>query len=454
MTMPRNSKSSLHATPVQDPNSCSLRKASCLIFCLSFALLVVPVYGQVGPAEIADPQLKSAEQSYLPQMVELNRAIARLKFPFSFALSRYAGLDPKQQVGADARGLEFVHFHGNLVLKVTGNYNAAYSAELLSQNQRADRVFEHVVLPILQLLPDHFSLQDRFESFGFEIAYHVRTHSRAFEYEGKEILVVVLDKPDALSFTAGTDDAKRQEVLNRAEIYLNGKPFGLALGARDPFDAEALAQSVRSRQPSVVPAAARSSEAQDAAKQAAVLPDPVIQYPKPAVVPKNLPERPDSASASRPDLDTLQKKYRAQLDKLAIDGVAKHHFVDYSPPSFVVFRGQIALQLTLKNPYKFDGDGTSIYRRAARSFDLFLAPQLKPILDNIPDNDDFASLDITVVNELALKAGQSSEALEFVFPAKILRQFVDYAITNQDLINQSMVLVNGVRIALNLQLVE
>ena len=34
------------------------------------------------------------------------------------------------------------------------------------------------------------------------------------------------------------------------------------------------------------------------------------------------------------------------------------------------------------------------------------------------------------------------------------KQFLDYQITNQDLINRGLVLVNGVRIALNLQLVE
>jgi hypothetical protein len=37
---------------------------------------------------------------------------------------------------------------------------------------------------------------------------------------------------------------------------------------------------------------------------------------------------------------------------------------------------------------------------------------------------------------------------------KPLRQFADAEITNQDLINQSAVLVNGIRIALNLQQVE
>jgi hypothetical protein len=425
---------------------------------------VASAYGQVGPAEITNPQLKAAEQAYLPQMLELNRAVAGIKFPFAFMLSRYAGLAPKEQIGADTRGLEFVHFHDRLVLKLTGNYNAAYSVDLLTPNQRANRVFDDVVVSVLRLLPDHFSSHDQFDAFGFEIAYHIRTHGRGFEYEGKEILVLVMDKPDALNFIIGKDDTKRQEALNRSEIYLNGKLFGFALGMRDPFDAEALEHSVRSRTPAAnsgeTPAQSTISQhaaAQGPQYQQAILHEPVLQLPKSQVTAKDIPSQKEtepSAASPRPDPDNLQKKYQLQLDALATQGASRHHFVDYAPPSFVVFRNQIALQLTLRNPTSFDKDITSIYKRAAQSFDLFLAPQLKPILDKVPDTSELSSLDITVIDELAAKSSQSSEAVEFIFPLKVLRRFVDSEITNQELIDQSVVLVNGVRIALNLQLVE
>jgi hypothetical protein len=55
------------------------------------------VFAQVSPAEIVNPQLKAAEQTYFPQLLALNRAIAATKFPFPFALSRYVGLDPDKQ---------------------------------------------------------------------------------------------------------------------------------------------------------------------------------------------------------------------------------------------------------------------------------------------------------------------------------------------------------------------
>ena len=48
----------------------------------------------------------------------------------------------------------------------------------------------------------------------------------------------------------------------------------------------------------------------------------------------------------------------------------------------------------------------------------------------------------------------TSEAIEFICPRAALKQFVNAEITNQQLLDQSVVLVNGVRIALNLQLVE
>jgi len=49
---------------------------------------------------------------------------------------------------------------------------------------------------------------------------------------------------------------------------------------------------------------------------------------------------------------------------------------------------------------------------------------------------------------------ERSEAIEFILPATLARQFVNNEITNQALIDKGQVLVNGVRIALNLQLVE
>ena len=48
----------------------------------------------------------------------------------------------------------------------------------------------------------------------------------------------------------------------------------------------------------------------------------------------------------------------------------------------------------------------------------------------------------------------TNETIDYICPLASLYAFVSNRITSQDLIDQSVVLVNGVRIAVNLQLVE
>jgi hypothetical protein len=166
--------------------------------------------------------------------------------------------------------------------------------------------------------------------------------------------------------------------------------------------------------------------------------------PLPADVPPDTPQ----------DVARLQAKYQAELDALAKEGLLKFHFVDYAPPSFVLFQDHVALQLTLRNPARFDRQNTSIYKRAAQSFDLFLAPQLKDLLSRISPEVEFLLLDITVLTQFQSPSSNSPEAIEYICSLRALREFADARITNQDLINQSIVLVNSVRIGLNLQTVE
>lgn len=159
-------------------------------------------------------------------------------------------------------------------------------------------------------------------------------------------------------------------------------------------------------------------------------------------------------AATPADAEQLQSQFQAQLDTLGSLGKANFHFVDYAPPSFGVYQDEIVLQLTVRNNLPFSQDSSSIYKRAARSFDLFLAHELKGILDKVPSAASFDGYDITVLNQLGSDTHASSEAVEYISPRKALQQFANAEITNQQLIDQSVVLVNGVRIALNLQLVE
>src|ERR1700747_2466149 len=190
-----------------------------------FAFGAVPVLAQVSPNEILNPDLKALEQTYFQQLIGINQSIAKIKFPFPFYLSRFVGLDPARQAEADSRGLEFVRFEDRVILKVTGNYNAAYDTARLTQNERAASTFRTVVLPILEQLTAVLPKDLACDGIGFEISHHARTRERSYDYEGKEILVVVLARDDAWALARTSTDSARQEILNRSKVYVNGTDF-------------------------------------------------------------------------------------------------------------------------------------------------------------------------------------------------------------------------------------
>ncbi len=420
---------------------------------------------QVSPAEILNPDLKALEETYFPQLKALNQSIAKTKFPFPFYLSRYVGIDPAQQPETDSRGLEFVRFHDRVILKVTGNYNAAYDTNRMTQNERAANTFRTVVLPILALTTTTLPQDIACDGIGFEISYHARSRERSYDFEGKENLVLVLDRIDAWALSGATTDPVRQEILNRNKIYVSGTDFGLSLTERDPLNVQALPRSIPAR-----PDATSTARSSTLVTRSPLL---NLNHPLPAVspavaapadpVPANANPSPSSPKDSDPpplppsapaDADRLNEKYQAQLASLAKLGAAKFHFVDYAPPTFMVFRDQIALQMTLRNSLQFGPAKGSIYKRAAQSFDLFLAPQLKDLSDRISPDVEFQFFDFSVLNKLSPGPKGTSEAIEFICPRVAVKQFVNAEITNQQLLDQSIILVNGVRIALNLQLVE
>jgi len=427
-------------------------------------------WGQLSPQEIRSPELRELQNTYLEPLKALNRSIGLTKFPFPFTQARYLGSDPASPAGQDTRGIEFVRFHGRVVLKITGRYNAALSSALLTKNERASRVFTEVFEPILGLVRQDIPPDVACDAIGLEIGYHVLGKSKTYEYEGKEILVGVFNPADAFALAAAQNDAARQEILNRSELFVDGREFGLALGQREPMDLETLSHGT-STAPAPRPAPAepnaptRGTPPLPSPRYFPALPAPAA----PAVVQpgtsapradlaatpaRSAPFAETSPAASEEDVAHLQTKYQTELDALAKEGLLKFHFVDYAPPSFVLFQDRVALQLTLRNPARFDREHTSIYKRAAQSFDLFLAPQLKDLLSRISKEVEFPALDITVLTQFQPASTGSPEAIEYVCPLKELREFADARITSQDAINQCAVLVNGVRISLNLQSAE
>lgn len=413
---------------------------------------------QVSPNEILNPQLKALESQYFPQLKAINQQIAKTHFPFPFYLSRVVGLDPSEQVEADTRGLEFRRFKDRVVLKATGNYNAAYDSKQMTRNERAARTFHDVFLPILQVITQNIPPDIECDAIGIELAFHVRDRQKSYDFEGQDILVIVLGRKDAFQMVLENNDNARQEILDRSLVYLGGEEYGLSLLDRDPAmvdqqarskatqtdaastasDSTSASRLIRSN-PNLLPSSAEGNTAGASAMAAAKVD---LSQAKPV--------------ATQADAEKLQAQYQSQLDALSKEGQAQFGFVDYDPPSFVVVSKQMVLQMTLKNSTRFDSEKANIYKRAAQTFDLFVAPKMKDVLDRIPSDVPVDYYDFSVVNPLVPTSlgKERSEAIEFLLPKSLAQKFANSEITNQELIDKSQVLVNGVRIALNLQLVE
>ena len=434
---------------------CCLRDSlpQCLLIVgLSF-VLAASAMAQVSPNEILNPQLKTLETQYFSQLKAINQQIARTAFPFPFYLSRVVGLDPSQQVEADTRGLEFKRFKDRVLLKATGNYNAAYDAKQLTRNEQAARTFRDVMLPILRVITQNIPPDIDCDAIGMEVAYHVRDRQKSYDYEGSEILTIVLDRKDAFQMVLENDDNARQGILNRSLVYLAGQDYGLSLLDRDPVLIDKQGREKSGQIDASSPANASTSASRLLRSNPNLLPSGGTAST--ASAPKvDLSQAKPAATPA--DAEKLQVQYQPLLDALSKEGQAKFSFVDYDPPTFVVVSKQMVLQLTLKNSNRFDPEKTNIYKRAAQTFDLFVAPKMKDVLDRIPSDLPLDYYDFSVVNPLTPTPGgkERSEAIEFLLPVNLAQRFANSEITNQELIDKSQVLVNGVRIALNLQLVE
>jgi hypothetical protein len=436
-----------------------IRVSFCVLGLILPLLASTNISAQISPNEIRDPDLKALEKQYFSELKSLNQAIAHMRFPFPLYLSKYVGLEPAKQAEADSRGLEFVKFRDRTVLKITGNYNAAYDANTFTRNERAARTFEDVLLPILVTVTQSISPDVGCDAIGFEVSYHTRTNDKSADYEGKEILVVVIDRQNAFRLAQATNNKDRQEILNESQVYLGGKEFGLSLLDKDPFVVEELPRTKPSKKDATSSASSSTTVSRLSHSNPNLLPGSSNGSTDPSSagsVPGKLDLSKAKPAATTEDAEKLQTQFRRQLEALSVLGQSKFQFVDYDPPAFVVINKEMALQMTLRNPLHFDAEKASIYKRAAQTFDLFLAPKLKDILAAAPESANFDVYDFSVVNLFAALPGgkERSEAVEFIMPKGLTRKFVDADITNQELIDHSQVVVNGVRIALNLQLVE
>ena len=91
-------------------------------------------------------------------------------------------------------------------------------------------------------------------------------------------------------------------------------------------------------------------------------------------------------------------------------------------------------------------------KAAAMAFESHISHVLRPVTKYFNDNPQFDGVDFaTTVHQ---SAQPSSLSVEFVVPFSALTCYEKYDCTGQELITRSIILINGERVALDLQRAE
>ena len=152
-------------------------------------------------------------------------------------------------------------------------------------------------------------------------------------------------------------------------------------------------------------------------------------------------------------LAALQIANQSTLDRMVRELDSQAHFVSYAQPAFIDFHHAPYLQISTVSMLDTPAGGSS-YKQAALAFDSHISHLVRPALAYFPENPGFEGLDFSTSVKLAGDAKGSSLAVEFILPFSALRCYEQYDCTGQKLLNSGYILINGERVALDLQTAE
>jgi hypothetical protein len=403
--------------------------------------------GQVlTPAEIRDPDLRSLQQQYLNDLKVVGQDIQGLQIKYHFYLNRTLDVDESQQQHSDQRSIRFERYNGQTVVSVTGNYYAAYP-EKIGPDQRARSTFLNVVMPILKVEVPRFQTNRQVQGYAVEVSHHIVGNIMGVTVERPENLMVYLPQSGALQLLGSRDENVRQAGLLQGQIFLNAEPVNIWLNGEGPqpsAGADRDSTERPKRQTEIGPAA----PGEGSAGRTTASPTTPVAKPNdltPIVVRDTSPQA----------LGALQASNQELLTKLIKELHPQAHFVPYASQSFVAFREGIYLELSLNTTLPESAAG-SRYKLAAMAFDDHVAHLIRPTLAYFREGPKFDGISFSTTVHLAgkLPAAGKSEAVEFFFPFAVLRQYEKYDCTGQQLLDAGTVLINGERVAVDLQNAE
>lgn len=372
----------------------------------------------LSPAEIADPAIRELQQSHLAELHAITAALATHRFPYRFYFSRSLDLSERDQAQSDQRSIQFDRFQGRIVLKITGNYFAAYSAEKMNKQERARQTYLDVMLPILQAAAPALAGGKLPDAFALEISHHVLGKVLGVDTETPENVVLILPKASAQRLVEARDEAGRTAAVLEGTAFLNGVPLSFwpgEMGQAPPIQA-----SVAPPAPPAAPAPVKP----------------------PAIAPGTTPTKPG-------------EQYRAAIGKMMKEIDAQAHFVPYAPPSFIAFRGGEYLQIPIATALA-PSDSGSRYKLAALAFDRHVAHLIRPVLAYFKDDAAFTGIDFSTTVRIAAAKGadEPGVAVEFVLSLASLLSYERFDLTGQQLLDAGVVLIDGERAGINLQAAE
>lgn len=410
----------------------------------------------VAPVEIKDPQMRSLQFKYMEDLKAIGAEINNTSFPYPFYLSRKLDLDEQQQKSADQRSIRFDQFNGHTVLAITGNYYAAYSADQLNKDQRARDTFVAVVEPILKTAVPRFQTNRDIQGYAVEISHHILGKIMGVSMERPENLMVFFPQNAALKLLNAKDADAQQAALLQAQFFVNAEPVSIWLEGEGP-------------QAGMKTPAPDTPEPGESANQVAgnivggtdghaSSGNSVPSFPKPGKPVNDVPH-PQPRNTSPEALASLQASNKQMLETMLKELDPQAHFVSYAAPSFVAFRQNIFLELSLNTTLNESAAG-SRYRLAAMAFDEHIGHLVRPVLGyfkaDSKEDPKFDGIGFSTTVHLTGKnqPASGSEAVEFFFPLSALRCYESYDCTGQQLIDAGTVLINGERVSLDLQIAE
>jgi hypothetical protein len=407
------------------------------LIALIFLLSAMSAAQVVSPNEIKDAELRALQVQYSYDLTEVGKEILADKFEYPFYLSRKLDLDEEQQKRADQRSVRFDRYDGQIVVAVSGNYYAAYAADKVNADHRAQKSFISVVMPVLKAAVPRFQNNPSVQGYAVEISHHVIGSAMGVTMEQPENVMVFLPQADAIKLVGSKDEETQQAALLEGKAFVNGDPVTIWLSGEAPPPGVTYPKIESSTTIHSAPAISAAAENQPSTPQK-------IEPPPP-------PPRDRSAVA----LAELQTSKQATLDKLVKDLGPQAHFVSYAEQSFVAFREGIYLELSLATDLPESAAG-SRYKVAATAFDEHIAHLVRPTMGYFKDDADFDGIGFSTTAKVAGKGkvASTSEAVEFFFPFAVLRCYEKFDCTGQQLIDGGTVLINGERVALELQNAE